>query len=60
MTLSYYRDRTIFDHHACMLNEAIEDGKSDGFSFDDNYVEYIANNKYGDIKSLVTQMEIRL
>lgn len=55
--MSYYRNRTIFDRHAYMLNEAIEAGKSDGFSFDDNYIEYIATHKYGDVRDLVYQMD---
>lgn len=55
-----YRERNsnIYDRHCYMLNEAVEDGKSDGFRFDGNYTEYIASNKYGDIKDFVSQMEI--
>ena len=55
--MSYYRNRTIFDRHAYMLNEALEAGKSDGFSFDDNYIEYIAKHKYSDVRDLVYQMD---
>lgn len=55
--MSYYRNRTIFDRHAYMLNEAIEAGKSDGFSFDGNFIEYVAKHKYGDVRDLVYQME---
>ena len=53
-----YHGRSVYDRHAYMLNEALEDGKSDGFRFDGKFAEYIAKTKYGDIKSLVTQMEI--
>ena len=52
------RRSNIYDRHCYMLNEAVEDGKSDGFRFDANYAEYIASNKYGDIKNYVSQMEI--